>query len=140
MTVTLCARESCAHPAQDHSGIAGCLNTEDGGYCACPRLITHDAPVRETTDQGEAFPTPGGATYVEEIDGQRLNRQQAAVYHLMKDGRFRTLREIADATGYPEASVSARLRDLRKRPLNRDVQRRRRTEQGGTWEYRVVVE
>ncbi len=31
----------------------------------------------------------------------------------MRDGEFRTLAEIAAITGAPEASVSARIRDLR---------------------------
>ena len=44
----------------------------------------------------------------------RLSGQLLKVFELMKDGRARTLAEIADRTRHPEASVSARLRDLRK--------------------------
>lgn len=55
-----------------------------------------------------------GATYDHARDGARLNDQTRLVFALMQDGRFRTLATIATGTGAPEASVSARLRDLRK--------------------------
>ena len=48
-------------------------------------------------------------------DFPRLNRQLRAVYDLMRDGAWRSLRQISNRTGEPEASISARLRDLRKR-------------------------
>lgn len=41
-------------------------------------------------------------------------QQLVRVRELMRDGKWRTLSEIADVTGDPEASVSARLRDLRR--------------------------
>lgn len=44
-----------------------------------------------------------------------------------------TLAEIAERTGHPEPSISARLRDLRKRGLIVDRQRRK----DGLYEYRV---
>jgi hypothetical protein len=55
-----------------------------------------------------------GATYDHARDGARLADQTRLVFDLMKDGRFRTLATVAEQTGAPEASVSARLRDLRK--------------------------
>lgn len=55
-----------------------------------------------------------GATFVEERDGKRLAKQKTAVRDVMLDGEWRTLHLIAQITGAPEASVSARLRDLRK--------------------------
>ena len=61
-----------------------------------------------------------------------------AVAALMSDGNWRTLAEIALATGQPESGISARLRDLRKPPLRRIVQRRRRAVGSGTFEYRLV--
>ena len=66
-------------------------------------------------------------------DKQRLGRQLLRVRDLMQDGRWRTLAEIEAATGAPQASASARLRDLRRLRLN--VERRRISE--GLWEYRV---
>ncbi len=47
-------------------------------------------------------------------DHLRLTGQTQRVLDVMADGRWRTLAELAEATGDPEASVSARLRDLRK--------------------------
>jgi hypothetical protein len=55
-----------------------------------------------------------GETYEREFDLDRLNKQCREVYDRMCDGMWHTLRDIADHTGNPEASVSARLRDLRK--------------------------
>lgn len=80
-----------------------------------------------------------GRTYSREFDRDRLNAQLARVYDLMVDGRWRTLAEIETATGDPQASVSARLRDLRKRKFGGfTVERRRRGEaKMGIWEYRV---
>lgn len=75
---------------------------------------------------------------LEDFDHLRLGAQAAAVYRLMSDGRWRTLREIAAAVDAPEASVSARLRDFRKSKFGQhNVQRRRRFEGRGTWEYRM---
>lgn len=48
------------------------------------------------------------------IDTPRLAGQLAKVFELMRDGRFRTLTQIAEATGCLETSAGARLRDLRK--------------------------
>lgn len=48
-------------------------------------------------------------------DHPRLASQYMAIFSYMSDGKWRTLREIADALGYPEASVSAQLRHMRKR-------------------------
>ena len=55
-----------------------------------------------------------GATYDHARDAARLGDQMQAVFAAMKDGQYRTLSDIARMTGAPEASVSARLRDLRK--------------------------
>lgn len=78
-----------------------------------------------------------GATYAREFDFERLNAQQARVFHAMKDGRWRTLSEIAAITDDPEASISARLRDLRRPEFGGlKVNRRRRGEETrGLFEY-----
>ena len=55
-----------------------------------------------------------GSDYVPERDDVRLGPQLARVYSVMKDGLPRTLRQIANATGDPEASISAQLRHLKK--------------------------
>ena len=55
-----------------------------------------------------------GADYVPERDWDRLTTQIGRVFNCMKDKRWRTLKEIAESTGDPEASISAQLRHLRK--------------------------
>ena len=92
-----------------------------------------------------------GVTFTPEFDRDRLNRQAGDVYDTLAgkydgsatwDGapRWWTLRELAEFTGHPEASVSARIRDLRKpRFGGLTIERRRRGEGRGTWEYRLEV-
>lgn len=78
-----------------------------------------------------------GATYEPQLDYVRLTGQLQRVAALMSDGRFRTLNEIAREAGGTEASVSARLRDLRKpRYGARAVERERVV--GGLFRYRLV--
>jgi hypothetical protein len=65
-----------------------------------------------------------------------------AVFDCMKDGRWRTLAEIhANVRGGSEASISARLRDFRKRQWGQNtVNRRRRGEAAlGIHEYQLIV-
>ena len=67
----------------------------------------------------------GGETFVPEEDTERLNKQQQRVWDHMIRGGWHTLREISRATGDPEASISARLRDFRKEQFGRhEVERR----------------
>jgi hypothetical protein len=88
----------------------------------------------------DAPPRFNGPSYDHERDSQRLTGQIQRVFALMSDGTWRTLREIAEATGDPEASVSAQLRHLRKpRFGSHTVERRRRgVESSGLWEYRMT--
>jgi hypothetical protein len=79
---------------------------------------------------------------VSPVDRIRLATAMDRVYELMKDGRWRTLKEIAQACRVSEAGASARLRDLRKDRFrllykNREVSRQRVS--GGLWQYKVVV-
>lgn len=55
-----------------------------------------------------------GETFVRERDRVRLNNQAYRVWKSMRPGGWMTLRDIAKFTGDPEASISARIRDLRK--------------------------
>jgi hypothetical protein len=54
----------------------------------------------------------------------------------MLTANWRTLAEIETATGFPQASISARLRDLRKPKFGPYIVERQRR-RPGTWEYRV---
>ena len=55
-----------------------------------------------------------GRTFVQSRDGERLGAQMAAVLETMRDGDWWTLTALSAVTGAPEASVSARIRDLKK--------------------------
>ena len=79
-----------------------------------------------------------GETFDRARDGKRLNAQASAVYRVMSDGAWRSLSQIAAATDAPEASVSARLRDLRKPCFGGHTVERRHVERG-LWLYRVVM-
>lgn len=78
-----------------------------------------------------------GRTYEAEFDFGRLNRQAQIVYRIIRDGSWHTLSEISQRTGQPEASVSARLRDLRKERFGKHIIERRRLSMG-LWQYRLV--
>lgn len=82
-----------------------------------------------------------GATIVPELDESRLGSQLARVWNACKDSRWRTLTEIAKATGDPEASVSARLRDFRKPRLgSHEVLRHHRGDPAnGLIEYKLIA-
>ena len=82
----------------------------------------------------------GGETYVPSLDRERLADQFLRVWDLMIDQKWRTLREIAAVTGDPEASISARLRDVRKDWGEDAMLRRRRPgidARAGVHEYRL---
>ena len=81
-----------------------------------------------------------GPEYVPKYDQKRLTGQIKRVYDLMKDGRWRTLTEIATETKDPEASVSAQLRHLRKpRFGSHIVDKRSRGDRSlGLYEYQLI--
>lgn len=86
-------------------------------------------------------PTPprfDGATFDAERDGARLNAQCQRVYNAMKSGSWKTLEELNRETGDPEASCSARLRDLRKPRFGSHVIEREFVRRG-LWRYRMTA-
>jgi hypothetical protein len=89
-----------------------------------------EAPVLEGHRQGE--------TYVAEFDYDRLNQQMKKVYDVVKDGKWISLSDLAAKTASPEASVSARLRDLRKSQYGALTVERRRVKERGLYEYRLL--
>jgi len=77
-----------------------------------------------------------GATFTSK-DLDRLNAQARRVFLFVMDQDWHSLREIADYTGDPEASVSARLRDLRKPRFGGMGVERNRLD-SGLWMYRLT--
>ena len=79
-----------------------------------------------------------GETFEPDRDRKRLNKQAQDVYSLMSDGHWRILADIAAHTGHPEASISARLRDLRKPRFGGHTVERRYIA-SGLYQYRLVL-
>lgn len=70
-----------------------------------------------------------------------MTKQLKAVYDIMKDGYWRTLPQIQQRI--PEAttqSISARLRDLRKKQFGGFLVERKRLANKGNFAYRLDVE
>jgi len=81
-----------------------------------------------------------GKTYDPALDGDRLRRQLGRTWEALRNGEWLTLFELSVKTADPEASLSARIRDLRKEKFGSyKVLRRRRDGEGGLWEYRMVM-
>lgn len=55
-----------------------------------------------------------GDTFKADRDSARLGEQCQRVYNAMKSGDWLTLAQISEITGDPEASISARYRDLKR--------------------------
>lgn len=63
--------------------------------------------------------------------------QLQSVWDVMRDRQWHTLSEIAERAGCPQASASARLRDLRKVEFGGRCIERQYVQQG-LWRYRVA--
>jgi len=81
-----------------------------------------------------------GETYDPDKDAVRLTKLMLRVWSFVQSGEWVTLSELANATGGTEASVSARLRDLRKERFGAHTVERRRMYNPtlGAYEYRVI--
>ena len=77
-----------------------------------------------------------GVTFDAPADSDRLTRQLDIVEGILLDHRWHTLADLAVRSGGSEASVSARIRDLRKERFGGYVVERQRI-RGGLWEYRI---
>lgn len=80
----------------------------------------------------------GGQTYDSALDAERLSSQLGRVYAVMRDGEWHGLSELSARCGGSEASVSARLRDLRKPKFGSHAILRQRVD-AGLWMYWMVV-
>jgi hypothetical protein len=97
------------------------------------------------TDQIPLFDAQhDGDTYDPALDKDRLNKQLGRVYVVLAEGGWFTLAQVAlysnhlrsDGGRDSEASVSARIRDLRKDKFGGYRVDNRRVA-GGLWEYRL---
>ena len=78
-----------------------------------------------------------GADYEPDRDNPRLVPQYWRIFMLMRDGRWRTLRQIADEVMAPESSVSAQLRHMRKKRFGEHTVERVHCGDG-LYQYRLV--
>lgn len=80
-----------------------------------------------------------GPEYKPELDHDRLACQHVIIRDLMLDGIWRTLGEIEEATKFPQASISAQIRHLRKERFGGYLvsKRRRGNVKNGLYEYSV---
>ena len=79
-----------------------------------------------------------GDTYDHDRDHERLFAQLGRVRRVMLDARWHTLHEVSALTGDPPASVSARIRDLRKQKFGGHIVDRQYLHDG-LWQYRLFV-
>lgn len=81
-----------------------------------------------------------GADYSDKEDGRRLTGQMLRIFNVMKDGRWRTLGELAHLADAPEGSASAQLRNMRKQEFGGHTVNRRRVgdRSRGLFEYQVI--
>jgi hypothetical protein len=78
-----------------------------------------------------------GADYDRSRDDARLTGQILRVWNCVSDGKWKTLRQIAQETGDPEASISAQLRHLRK-PRFGGYTVEREYIDNGLYKYRLI--
>lgn len=89
-----------------------------------------------------------GSDYEEGLDYRRLKNQVERIFFLMKDGKARTLSEIQKeletrypGNHFPESSISAQLRNLRK-PIGGShtiTKARRGNPMNGLFEYKLTI-
>lgn len=100
---------------------------------------SREAATRMSVRGPSPHPSPDfdGVTYERERDQDRLRAQLGRVRAAMLDHAWHTLPGLSNTTGDPEASISARLRDLRKEKFGGYTVERRYLD-GGLWEYRLL--
>ena len=93
---------------------------------------------RADTEEEMVSRLPVPKDYKTPQDHTRLARQHRDIKDLMLDGCWRTVKEISEKLSYPEPSVSAQLRHLRKPEFGAWLVSRRRRKDAGVSEYRVL--
>ena len=82
----------------------------------------------------------GRDTYEPDQDCARLTGQLLRVYERMSAGGWHSLAELVECCGGSEASISARIRDLRKPKYgSHTIERQRQSPFTGIWIYRMAA-
>lgn len=79
-----------------------------------------------------------GSDYIPKLDHGRLTKQMLTIKDLMIDGKWRTLQEIEYVTEFPQASISAQLRHLRKQRFGSFTVNKQRRKLSGLFEYQLL--
>lgn len=98
--------------------------------------MTNGLSLFDSEDDMQPAPAFDGPTFSQARDGDRLHAQLNRVLAVLKDHRWHTLCDISSQTGDPQASVSARMRDLRKERYGSHTIERRYVARG-LWEYKL---
>lgn len=85
-----------------------------------------------------------GETFEPKLDAARLGSQLKAVEQILLDGQWHTIPQVAlalrkKALSCTEASISARIRDLRKARFGGYDVQRQRSNRDGLFEYRIAT-
>ena len=106
-------------------------------------LLALIEPIETRHLKSNVFAGPGCETTA---DHAALSKQYKKIFDLMVDERWRTVEEIAAATGFPEESIGAQLRNMRKARFcgvdqftRHDVPRRWRAGFTRLSEYRLLA-
>ena len=83
-----------------------------------------------------------GPAFEEEKDGKRIRTQMSVIraYMINLYPHWATLKEIENDLGYPQASISAQIRHLKKKQFGGHILEKKRRDSngdGGTWVYRL---
>lgn len=106
-------------------------------------LIRDEIRTRPPPDRVQVSMDFDGRTFDAAVDAPRLGAQLTRVHQALLAasflGEWLTLGQIRERTKDPEASISARVRDLRKPRFGGHVieRRRRGDPKAGVWEYRM---
>jgi hypothetical protein len=101
-------------------------------------MTIHQFTLDELLEEAPRFSAIVSRQNEAEVPSDQLNTskwgdQVRAVYEVMRDGRWRTLAEIAFHAKAPEASASARIRDLKRKGIDHE---KRKASGGSLYEYR----
>lgn len=88
---------------------------------------------------GPVHTNPAAPAGVRPGTHSRIAKQREAIWKLIRHGHWLTLGELENLTGYPQASISARLRDFRKPEFGGHTIERQYAG-GGVYTYRLEKE
>ena len=82
-----------------------------------------------------------GSDYIPELDQKRLKTQLSTIFDIILDNKWYTLSRLRKFTGFPESSISAQLRNLRKDKFGGHTIEKRRVgnRDSGLFEYRLTT-